>query len=483
MRTLILVVTGVLMSALPLLGQRCFIRGDIDDDGTLRLNDVVFLISDLAGPSSAPFNCEDAYDLNDDGVLDLADAIQGMSSLFVPGSAPLPPPFPTCGIDPTPDGLDCEEPRDQCSLQPYAASPDVVLGGAPWLNRPVSLLSVDLDGDSDMDLICGNDQTGGIAIFLNENGTLPTAPQLVLLDSTGIQDVLAIDLDADSYLDLVAIDQSNERLVGFFQSSPGVFSATPDFTIGGFAATPWFRSIAAADLDSDGDVDLVSAHLEPGHLNVFFQTAPRVFSTTPDLTLGGFLYTLGAMDVIAEDLDGDGDVDLANANYFASTVTVFLQSSPGVFPTSPTLTLGGQGRTSRPHALTAADLDQDGDLDLVAGTRGHVALFFQSSPGVFEAIPTQLSLESDSTTVVAGDFDGDGDTDVASNDYSLGVIQVYFQCNPGGFAPEPNLTLGGPTTTAYPRSLQVGDLNGDGRLDLITAGFLPDKVYVFFQTP
>lgn len=80
-------------------GEQQFIRGDINDDGVITVQDVA------ACGGGGPFACNDAADVNDDGVLDLTDC-QYLMDYMGTGPAP-PPPFPGCGLDPTPDGLDC----------------------------------------------------------------------------------------------------------------------------------------------------------------------------------------------------------------------------------------------------------------------------------------------------------------------------------------------------------------------------------------
>jgi hypothetical protein len=76
-----------------------FIRGDINENGTVDLSDAI------ACMQGGPFNCDDAADANDDGVLDTVDCNYIADYLY--GGPPPPPPFPNCGFDPTPDDLDC----------------------------------------------------------------------------------------------------------------------------------------------------------------------------------------------------------------------------------------------------------------------------------------------------------------------------------------------------------------------------------------
>lgn len=90
-----------------------FIRGDVDGDGNVLINDAIFSLGVLFGPS-AGFPCEDAADVNDTGNIDIADTIYLLSYLFA-GGPDLPEPFPFCGPDFTDfDALFCFQPPSAC---------------------------------------------------------------------------------------------------------------------------------------------------------------------------------------------------------------------------------------------------------------------------------------------------------------------------------------------------------------------------------
>lgn len=87
-------------------------RGDCNDDGTFNIADAVYVLSVLfPPPGGAPaIRCADACDSNDDGQLNIADAVAALAELFPGPGGPAPLPAPgssTCGVDPTPDMLDC----------------------------------------------------------------------------------------------------------------------------------------------------------------------------------------------------------------------------------------------------------------------------------------------------------------------------------------------------------------------------------------
>lgn len=89
-----------------------FIRGDANTDGLVEISDIAFTLTHLFQGGAA--SCRDAMDANDDGVVDLSDAVHGLTYLFGMGDPP-PAPASWCGVDPTPDGLDCAR-NVTCSL-------------------------------------------------------------------------------------------------------------------------------------------------------------------------------------------------------------------------------------------------------------------------------------------------------------------------------------------------------------------------------
>ena len=82
-----------------------FVRGDVDADGAIAINDAILILSILFAGEPPP-SCEDRADVNDDGALNIADAIRLLGYLFGGGEPP-PPPFPDPGPDPTEDELVC----------------------------------------------------------------------------------------------------------------------------------------------------------------------------------------------------------------------------------------------------------------------------------------------------------------------------------------------------------------------------------------
>jgi hypothetical protein len=346
---------------------------------------------------------------------------------------------------------------------------------------PFSVAFADLDADGDLDLVSANAFGSNMTVFFQTSpGTFASTPLALggFGVTSGAISVVAADLDGDGDLDLASANESGRGndLTVFFQTSPGSF-AVP-IALGGPGLTDRASSVTAADLDEDGDLDLVSANASRSNMTVFFQTSPGSYDGVP-LSLGGFGVTSGAFSVAAADLDGDGDLDLVSANPSGNNLTAFFQTSPGSFDAAP-LVLGGPSVTVRPIFVCAANLDGDGDLDLVSANSNDLTVFFNTS-GSFGA-PLVLGgpgVTDRPSSVASADLDGDGDLDLVSANAVSDNLTVFFQTSPGSFCsgPLPDNGLG---VTSSPRSVAAADLDGDGDFDFASANSVGDNLKVFF---
>jgi hypothetical protein len=352
---------------------------------------------------------------------------------------------------------------------------------------PVSVATTDLDQDGDLDLVSANQASGNLAIFAQTSpGVFDVAVVLEDPSLDGVVSVAAADLDQDGDVDLASASSIGGNIDLLFQTSPGVFG-DPILLSGGFLS--FVRTVRTADIDGDGDLDLVaSARNRIGNtpnLSVFFQSSPGTF----DLEDRIVIRTAGNATQIptAADLDGDGDMDLVAANPVVGNdnLTLLFQTSPRVFGDVRTLTADS---LKFAQAVVTADMDGDGDLDLVVLARIPIenqptlTVLFQSSPGVFDLEnPRVIRIPGNlgQAAVAVADLDGDGDLDLVTPAFgpSGASIALFLQTTPGDFDPVPTLLE---TASNSISSLTVADLDQDGDLDIVASDSQANLLAVFF---
>lgn len=287
-------------------------------------------------------------------------------------------------------------------------------------------------------------------------------------DANGLPDILGMvseDVDGTPVQGYVA-----SRL----QDTPGTFVMPTRFGVGRGPA-----NLVTADLNADGRPDLVVANATDQTVSVRLADPARPGSFLPATVLA----TPGRvpLDVAAGDLDGDGRMDVAVAASGANSVLVFTQTATGTFNAPVAFAVGGD-----PQALTVADLDGNGLADLAVATSSDaVSILLQTSAATF-APAVDYATGVQPVALRAADLNGDGRLDLLTanwgaslNPGSLG-LSLLLQAAPGTFGAPAHFATGYRSA-----ALVVGDVNGDGRPDVTVANAGlpgdPGSVSVFLQ--
>ncbi len=279
------------------------------------------------------------------------------------------------------------------------------------------------------------------------------APTVVAGGADGLT-VRAADLDGDGDLDVVTGSVAARLLVAYENLGGGRFG--PNRVL---VQDVGVVDVRPADLDGDGDVDLLlSSGIAPdqGAQDVVWaeNLGGGVFAPGASIGVGLFLGALGAWDV-----DGDDDLDPVTASVKSDEVAWYPNLGGGVFG-APVIA----GFVADADDLAFADVDGDGDGDLVAGGPDERS-WFPGVPGGLGAENPLPSGESAGVACAAADLDGDGDVDVLGG--ALG--ETCWNENLGGG------TFGAchVVPTAYDvGAVQAVDLDGDGAADLLSGGGL-----------
>ena len=324
---------------------------------------------------------------------------------------------------------------------------------SPTGNHPGSIALGDLNGDGKLDIVSAN-QTSETASILLGKGDGTFAVNVDYPAGNWPTAVALGDLSGDGKLDLaVANDKSVSVRLG---AGDGSFAVNVDYPIGNQPI-----AIALGDLNGDGKLDMVAVGTS-GAASVLLGTGGGMFAANLDYQGG-----TNPSGVALGDLNGDGNLDMVVANVGFETdwsVSVLLGKGDGTFADKVDYETG-----EGPSAVTLGDLNGDGKLDIVMpntfGSPGTVTVLLGEGDGTF-ADKVDYETGDSPNAVALGDLNGDGRVDIVTSNWGdspwhSGGVSVLLGNGDGTFATKLDYLGGG-------GSLALGDLNGDGRLDIVT---------------
>ena len=317
--------------------------------------------------------------------------------------------------------------------------------------------AIDLDSDGDIDVLSASENDDKIAWYENNGSESFTAHTITTFsDGTNPQSVYAVDIDGDGDIDVLSGSEGTVAVAWYENNGSQSFIA---HTIATNSTASHTRSVHAADVDSDGDMDVLSASVYDNKVNWYENNGSQSFTARTITTTGS-----QARDVYAVDLDRDGDIDVISASWNDNKVSWSENNGSESF-TTHTITSSALGV----YNVYVADVDSDGDLDVLSssGTDGKTVWYENNGSESF----TGHTIDTNgawSTYVV--DLDSDGDMDVAS---VSGGDPIYWYENNGSQSFTSNTIISNAGVT---RSVHSIDVDGDGDMDVLSASENNDKI-------
>jgi hypothetical protein len=332
-----------------------------------------------------------------------------------------------------------------------------------------SVTTGDVDGDGDLDVLSASFDNI-IAWYENADGKGGfDPPNVITTQADFFRSLASADVDGDGDLDVLCVCGGNK--IAWYQNTDGNGSFGPPKVI--TTQADFFFSLASADVDGNGDLDVLSASFFGDNNIAWYENADGKGGFGPQKVIT--TEARGATSVAAADLDGDGDLDVLSGSVFFSGTTeneiAWYENTDGK---------GSFGRqrlisTQADGTRSVASADVDGDLDVLSASEfdNEIAWYENTdgkgSFGRQRLISTQAR---QAQSVAAGDVDGDGDLDVLSGSLFDNEIAWYENTDGNGsFGPQQGIS-----TQADVARVVAADMDGDGDLDVLSASVIDDTI-------
>lgn len=316
-------------------------------------------------------------------------------------------------------------------------------------SNPRSVVSGDFNLDGKTDLAIANSVANTVGVLIG-NGTGGFAAAVTYAVGLDPRFIAAGDVNNDGRLDLLTANSAAGTVSVLLANTSGTFNAATSFSVG---TLPY--GLAVADFNRDGRLDLAVTRDGTNAVALYTGNGTGTFTAGATLTT-----TTRPQGIVAVDFNRNGAIDLAVADRLAGTVHLFTNNGAGVFTAGATIAIP-LGSSS----LAAGDLDRDGRTDLVVGfttTTNAVAVLRGTSTNSFAAA---VSYPAPGTTpqVTVADVNADGRLDViAAGNGSTGTASYYLGLGDGRLSVVTALPV-----SQFPVGVATGDFDRDGRTDAV----------------
>ncbi|MFC2097856.1 FG-GAP-like repeat-containing protein [Bacteroidota bacterium] len=336
-----------------------------------------------------------------------------------------------------------------------------------------SVFAIDLDGDNDIDILSASEMDNKIAWYENTDGLGNFSDfKSISASAHGAHSVFSIDIDNDGDNDVLSASSDDDKIAWYENTTgAGSFSAEKIISITANGA----KCVYAADLDNDGDNDVISASFNSNKVEWYENTNGN--GTFGDPTRLRY-YSSGAWSVFAADIDGDNDMDILSASIFSDKIDYWENTDgQGNFGIQKTLT----NETDFPCSVYVADIDNDSYPDLLSASWNDNKIAWYKNNGLATFGPQYLLTSSvkEPKSVVVADFDGDNNLDIASASRLDNKIALYKNINGSDTFSKQNVIS---KTATYVKFVNAADLDGDSDMDILSASGYDNKIAWYKNT-
>ncbi len=308
-----------------------------------------------------------------------------------------------------------------------------------------------------------------IFLFSAKNIAQFSEEHIVTTEAINPRYVDTADINGDGFIDIIVASFGDDTLA-WYENLDGLGNFGTKNVITSFLDFTQF--VSTADIDGDGDIDVLATTFS-SDLIVWYENLDGLgnFSLTNQISINKD----APLTVFAADLDGDGDMDTYSSSKFDSIIAWY-ENTDGLGDFSVEHIISNQAFSTT--WAFAADLDNDGDLDMLATAAGNnQSIFWYENDGFGNFGTENLIVNglAGPQVVIADDMDGDGDLDVLSVEFGGETIAWYENTDGlGNFGIKQIIT----TEITSTRNIKTADIDNDGDQDvvLVSTGFPGDKV-------
>ena len=334
--------------------------------------------------------------------------------------------------------------------------------------KPFSIEIADLNNDKINDLVITNGEDSSITVLLGTGkGNFREAKGSPFRAGYMPNDIAIADFNKDGIPDLALANHDRKYLTVLTGDGKGAFTPLTGSPFH-VAVRPHTHGIVAADFNGDGYLDLVTDSWGTNQLAILFGNKTHGFSQDAKyIDVGKHPY----QRIRSADLNKDGDPDIVTTNLDGNNTTILLGDGEGSFhepPGSP-FACGDS-----PFGVAIGDINDDGNLDLAIVNspsvtssntgRDGLSILLGDGKGRFAAMPgSPFTTGTGPTRVAIGDVNSDGIQDIAVTNYKSNSVTVFIMSKRGV---ESSYII---PVGSKPDGIAIGDLNGDRKKDIIVA--------------